>query len=262
MSAQPAISGKTAPAFSPQGYADLLATAKEAGYTCAAFRNAFAAPSPALILRHDVDFSLAAAVRLAELEAELGVQSTYFVMVANDYYNSLAKKNRERLRRLIALGHEVGLHWDSSTYPDNERAMADQFTREIGMLGDIIGEPVISASQHIPTDSPLFDVESLIQNEAYAAKFRARFQYVSDSSMAWRAKTPLDLLAEGVEMQFNSHPLWWVASGDTREEKLRSAVNEQLQETGQGAEAFITYMNKILADRARVDAEFRQKKGW
>ena len=40
-----------------------------------------------LFLRHDIDLSLEAAVAMAELEAELGVQATYLLMTESVFYN-------------------------------------------------------------------------------------------------------------------------------------------------------------------------------
>ena len=40
-----------------------------------------------LILRHDIDYSPAAALRMAELEANLGVKATYFILFSSSYYN-------------------------------------------------------------------------------------------------------------------------------------------------------------------------------
>jgi hypothetical protein len=248
--------------FSQSGYRALVKVALSAGYLCVPFAKAMATPSKAMILRHDVDFSIQAALRMAVCEHELGVSSTYFIMVANDYYNPFAQANRQRLKQIVDMGHEVGLHWDSSIYPADCDRLGQHFRHEVQALSDVTGQQVISASQHIPTDSPLFDVEAHITHEAYSQKWRERFAYVSDSSMAWRAKTPWDLIEEGVDIHFLSHPIWWFTDGDGRDVKLRNAIKSSTDHTISHSETFITYMNKILADRAAVDAAFRANKGW
>src|SRR5918995_3934541 len=59
-------------------YRELLGAAKAGGYRFARFGED---PDEGdLFLRHDVDLSLAAAVEMAELEAELEVQATYLLM--------------------------------------------------------------------------------------------------------------------------------------------------------------------------------------
>ena len=73
------------PEFSLPRYGDLLAAAKEGGYRFAGFDEPPAAG--ALILRHDVDLSLEAALALAEVEAKAGAWSTWFLMTRSVFYN-------------------------------------------------------------------------------------------------------------------------------------------------------------------------------
>ena len=170
--------------FSQQAYRALITFALAEGYRCVPFRDAQETAPKVMILRHDVDFSIAATLSMAECEADLGVRSTDCVMVANDYYNPFAKSNRNRLKKIVSLRHEVGLHSDSSLYSADQAKMAAQFRLEVDALSDVLEASIFSASQHIPTDSPLFDVEAHITHEAYSEKWRARFSYVSDSSMS------------------------------------------------------------------------------
>ena len=65
-------------AFDLAHYRELLEAARAGGYRFALFEGEPAAGRP--LLRHDVDLSLDAALRLAELEAESGVAATYFLM--------------------------------------------------------------------------------------------------------------------------------------------------------------------------------------
>src|SRR5262245_14684381 len=83
-------------------------------HRCVRFRD-FANGEPAdsfVIVRHDVDYSPEAALRLAEQEAERGLFATYFLLVGTRYYNLLAPEHARVARRLVELGHEVGLHYD------------------------------------------------------------------------------------------------------------------------------------------------------
>ena len=45
------------------------------------------------VLRHDIEFSIDRAYKLAKVEKELGVTSTYTVQVRNNTYNALSEKN-------------------------------------------------------------------------------------------------------------------------------------------------------------------------
>ena len=51
-----------------------------------------------VILRHDVDLSLDAALRMAELEADAGAAATYFLMTGSVFYNLALAGGRARAR--------------------------------------------------------------------------------------------------------------------------------------------------------------------
>src|SRR5437868_14121160 len=87
---------------------ELLAAARAGGYRFAFFDRE---PMPGdLLLRHDVDLSLDAALTIAELEAEAGAQATYFLMTRSVFYNLSSPEGEQALSRLRELGHRIGLH--------------------------------------------------------------------------------------------------------------------------------------------------------
>ena len=93
-------------------YRDLLRAAKAGGYSFAGFDRDPAAG--ALILRHDVDLSLAAAVAVAEVEADEGAWSTWFLMTRSVFYNLDSAEGVHTIERLRALGHRIAHH---AVYP-------------------------------------------------------------------------------------------------------------------------------------------------
>ncbi|PWU18957.1 MAG: hypothetical protein C5B48_14250, partial [Candidatus Rokuibacteriota bacterium] len=94
--------------FELRHYAELLEAAREGGYRFAFFDREPEAGD--LLLRHDVDLALAPALQMAELEAELGIGATYFLMTRSELYNLEAPSGVGALHRLRELGHRVGLH--------------------------------------------------------------------------------------------------------------------------------------------------------
>src|SRR6185312_17230429 len=85
--------------FSLDGYRQLLRSLKAIGYRCATFSDVDPAGRD-MVLRHDVDLCLDSAVRLAEVEAEEAVQSTYYVLLNTEFYNLASTGGRAALRRL------------------------------------------------------------------------------------------------------------------------------------------------------------------
>ncbi|KQY35284.1 hypothetical protein ASD21_10850 [Caulobacter sp. Root1455] len=243
--------------FSADGYAAVLRAGLDAGYVYSPVGESLSRTGKTIALRHDVDFDLDYARRMGEIEAGLGVRSTYFVLMGCDFYAATDAQGRAAINAIVDMGHEVGLHWDSSYIADAEAAV-DRVRRERDLLSAIAGKPVVSASQHVPTDSAYFDIESLFEVEAYSAAMRERFTYVADSSMRWRAKTPLDLFAEGGDVQFNAHPVWWIAEGETADDKLRSLRQVQAERKSAEYERFIGYMNHVLANRDAYDRKFAE----
>jgi len=249
------------PAFSPDGYAAMMAELRDGhGYTLLPVREACETPgNRVLLLRHDVDLSLDLAIWMAEREHAMGIRATYMVLPFNDFYNPLSPAGRAQVRAIHALGHEIGLHWDSTLYPQDAEQLARSFCRDVDLLQDIIGEPVLSASQHIPIDSPLIDVERLVRYETSSRTVRERFAYVSDSAMAWRGYTPLDLAPNGKPIHFCAHPIWWFAKGETRAEKFATLSTLSTGALDRRIGDFHAYVQRCLEEREALDRRYAER---
>ena len=205
------------PTFSRRGYRDLLATFSSAGYSFVGFDDV-QSRSKHVIVRHDVDVSLEAAVRLAEIESLMGVRATYFVLVSSTFYNVFSRRGRDLLRCLVNCGHSVGLHFDvdstpHSTIGGNVLTRCQQaIFRESDLLATIVGSPVDIVSFHKP-------IPEIINHEhpmggrphAYEPRFFSEIGYISDSKGAWRFGSPFDhpAFVKGEAMQLLTHPIWW-----------------------------------------------------
>ena len=142
-----------------------------------------------LILRHDVDFSPALALPMAEIEGELGVRATYFIAL-HLHYNPHTPMHASALRRMVTLGHEIGLHYDGAVYdpagsPEAQRALLQQ---HVEVLQDICQAPIASIARHNPsvaTGRDPFAVGTPFFN-AYDPSLFQDTVYLSDSCRAWR----------------------------------------------------------------------------
>jgi hypothetical protein len=93
-------------------YRELLRIALEQGYAVLSLESWLADPSqaarqPRLLLRHDVDQHPASALRMAAIERELGVSSTW--------YFRWRTANPRVIESIAAEGHAVGLHYETLT---------------------------------------------------------------------------------------------------------------------------------------------------
>jgi hypothetical protein len=188
-------------------YGELLDAARSGGYRFAFFDRA---PEPGdVLLRHDVDMSLEAALTMAELEAEDGVASTYFLMTQSDFYNLDSRAGRVAVARLRELGHRIGLH---AIHP--ERALDERF------------DPVFA--WHTPDPDYMTEpVEGLV-NVMQPGFFEPE-RYRSDSNRHWRSGCPHDELAQGSFewLQLLVHPEIWVYPGGTMREKMASMLEAE-----------------------------------
>jgi hypothetical protein len=159
-----------------------------------------------LLLRHDVDFSLAAAVQMAELEAAHGVSATYFLMTRSVFYNLASHEGDAALQRLRELGHRVGLH---AVYPHID--VDDRF------------DPVLAWHNPDPEfmNAPLDGLVNVM-----APPWFDRERYRSDSNQHWRSGDPTAALAarEFEWLQLLTHPEIWAFDGTRMRETMESML--------------------------------------
>ena len=192
-------------AFDFAHYRELLDAARAGGYRWAGFD---AEPEAGVvILRHDVDLSLDAAVALAELESDADAWSTYFLMTRSIFYNLDSHEGERAVERLRALGHRVAHH---AVWPHLD--LDDRFDRVVAWHNpdpEYMREPVEGATNVMT--APWFDPE----------------HYRSDSNQHWRSGCPHEALAHGgfEWLQLLTHPEIWAYDGATMGETMRSFLD-------------------------------------
>jgi hypothetical protein len=214
--------------FSPEGYAALIGALRARGYEMRGFADADP-EARHLVLRHDVDFSLAAALTMAEGEAERGIEATYFVLLRTEFYNPLSGAGLAALERIAAL-HAIGLHFDAALYARDAGALDAAAARECDLLGQVIGRPVELVSYHRPGAGGAGETERLGGRlNVYGARFVRAMGYCSDSRGGWHHGHPLEHAAirAGRALHLLVHPFWWQAPALAPEERLRRFLEER-----------------------------------
>ncbi|HWX10364.1 MAG TPA: hypothetical protein VNY33_10315 [Gaiellaceae bacterium] len=194
-------------AFDLDHYVELLDAARAGGYRFAFFDRE--PRSGDVLLRHDVDMSVEAAVAMGELEAERGVAATYFLMTRSEFYNLDARSGVAALERLRALGHRIGLH---GVYPD--ATLDERF------------DPVVA--WHTPDPEYMSEPVPGAVNVMQPGYFDPA-RYRSDSNQHWRGGCPHDELAAGAFdwLQLLVHPEIWVYDGATMRETMESQLDAE-----------------------------------
>ncbi|HYO78400.1 MAG TPA: hypothetical protein VE010_18215 [Thermoanaerobaculia bacterium] len=197
----------------------------------AEFREGKDVEAPFCILRHDVDYSPRAALRMAEQEAERGIRATYFLLTGTSYYTLLAPEHAHVAKTLVALGHEVGLHYDVNTFTPFAREEWPRILRaQAALLSELAGAPVVSMAMHQPAlngDDPFRGEDHGFVN-AYDDRFTREATYVSDSCRAWR-NSGWSMFARGTfppRLHLCLHPINWADEDRDRMTIFRDVHDE------------------------------------
>jgi hypothetical protein len=191
--------------FSLDHYRELLQAAKAGGYRSAGFDRP---PEPGdLILRHDVDLSLEAALAVAEVEADEGASSTWFLMTRSNFYNLASPAGESAVARLRELGGRIAHH---AVWPTVD--LDDRF------------EPVVA--WHNP-DPEYMQAEIDGATNVMRPPFFDPEHYRSDSNQHWRHGCPHEQLAAGAFewLQLLTHPEIWAYPGATMGATMRAFLD-------------------------------------
>ena len=209
--------------FSHQSYLDLLTYVQGLGRPLVAFRD-IPASGPCVILRHDIDFSIEKAAEMASLDSSVGARSTFFALMTTPYYNALEENNLARLRVILGLGHEIGLHVDCSGFSSiSADEQLERVRSQVACLEAHLGTHITSIAQHKPTaakNHPVFPGYT----DAYSKPFFTDIGYISDSRMMFRVRDVRDFIRRNERCQMVLHPIWWHA-----QPKTRAAVFENIK---------------------------------
>lgn len=215
--------------FDLNGYCALLCSLLARGYEVVDFHS-LDQQRQHLILRHDIDMSIDAAARMAEAESELGLSSTYFVLLRTELYNVWSDTGRKQLKRIIQLGHEVGLHLDASLYNHTEAAIEHAARSECDALELVIEDPVRCISFHRPAAALQGRPGKLAgRRHAYEPTFFSEIGYCSDSRGGWHYGHPLEhpSVRDCRALQLLTHPIWWQSPAVAPEDRLRGFLHEK-----------------------------------
>jgi hypothetical protein len=193
------------------------------------------------VLRHDVDFSPPAALRMAEFEAALDVRATYFLLLSSSFYNLLSEEHCRVPRQLTALGHEVALHYDLACYDlvSRDRPL-EVLMNEANTLSQLCGETVRSIAMHNPSvyGADVFQHVDRFIN-AYDPRYTRDIAYFSDSCGAWRDEAAA--VFQGGEMpprfQLLIHPIFWDEQPGDRWTRMNGLVAKQSEALHKSAAA-------------------------
>lgn len=184
-----------------------------------------------IILRHDVDRSPLNALRMAELESELDVYSTYYFRCSNAGYPS------EYIELISGLGHEIGYHYEVVSKTTGDDILSEKlFLKELSFLRELSdvktvsmhGKPLSSYSNLDFWENRSFYDYSLLGDATLSIVEDSIF-YLTDTGRNWNGDSNIrdysDLSSIGMDIEdtgvvvnllkqrrryyFNIHPERW-----------------------------------------------------
>jgi len=206
--------------YSMQQYRDFLENAKIGKFSIRSFDEYAAGQidqeTANLFIRHDVDISLSRTLKMAAIEKELGIHSTYFFRLHAERYTY--EQAIPVIKKLADDGFGIGLHYETLSVAKGDKDTAIEiFENEIQKLREIAPISVVAAhgqkgykNRDIWED---VDKSTLRISSAYDMKSDI---YLSDAGgKRLRNKDGKHLLERiheaksGQTVQILIHPDWW-----------------------------------------------------
>jgi hypothetical protein len=214
--------------FTYNGYLELINLLKDKSYNFCGYLD-YGNYKKNVIFRHDVDTSLEKALEIAKLEFNNYVKSTFFVLLSTNFYNIFSKESNTILKEIMALGHDIGLHFDEKRYDIyNAKELEYWVNRESDILAYALDKKVKVVSMHRPSKWVLEnDIQFKKMVNSYSKKFFSDFKYLSDSRMHWREDVLRVIESESYNrLHILTHPFWYSKANETIGKKLIGFITE------------------------------------
>lgn len=198
--------------FTTEKYRELLKIAKR-NYVFRNYTN-FDRSEKFVLWRHDIDFSVHRAFRLAQIEHEEGIYATYFIHLHSEWYNTFEKEIYDLLIKIKNMGHQIGIHFDTHFYGiSDEQELGEKILFEKSILDKLLDLDIKVFSFHNTTPFTMGCKNDKYGDliNTYANYFQSEVTYCSDSNGYWRFARLSELLssAEAPRLHILTHPEWW-----------------------------------------------------
>ncbi len=198
--------------FDLDSYGKMISKIKNLGYKIVFFED-LDVQKTHMILRHDVDISLESALKMAIYEANQNFYSTYFILLRSEMYNIYSYYGTEIIKRILSLGHRIGIHFDNSIYRDEDSNSIDKnCEKECSAFQAWFDIDITSISFHKPSKY-LISLDKKIAGRinTYQSLYFKEILYCSDSRGDWYYGDPIKSIKgkNNQAIQLLTHPIWW-----------------------------------------------------
>ncbi len=214
---------------------------------------------PFTFIRHDVEFSTLRAYQMANIELKMNVRTNYFFQTISNAYNVTSIKNRNLIREIKKMGHNIGLHlYVTHIKKDDWDTLLKSLRFQSNILEEIIEDNIDSFAFHRPPKWVLENRENRIGGliNLYGDKFfeysdtPIQIKYLADSKHKWSFGHPLERYINFQKFQINMHPDEWTEIGLDIYENFNSLLEENkvefLQTLDSETKTFREFKDKFL----------------
>lgn len=237
--------------FTYQAYSNMVEALLKKKYEIVDYSNYYRYKK-CVILRHDVDYSIEKAVKFAELEYSLGVQSSYFILISSPFYNIATQNKREQLQTILKCGHKIGLHFDEANYTSEYYHMhggiRNVILNEVDQMNKLMDIKVEAISMHRPSRQTLeadYQFEGIANS--YGNEFFKGFKYISDSRQRWREDVDKIIEFDKYDkLHILTHAFWYNDTVKTIRDNIKTFIDDSKYERYDALEENILSLESLL----------------
>jgi hypothetical protein len=222
--------------FTLENYRRLLCIAISNGYTFSDYVLPEVPCHRTIVWRHDVEFSVHRALKMAKIEQELSIKAHYFVQIHSDFYNTFEREIYELFLQIRDLGHYIGLHFDAQFWKiDNLQTLEIALQRDKHILEELLEIQISSFSFHNTTPDLLAFNELYYASmmNVYAKDIMGKYQYCTDSTGIWRYERLEDILRDETitHLQVLTHDGMWQDEPMAPRQRVLRCIEGRAQKT-------------------------------
>jgi hypothetical protein len=246
---------KTRP-FSMERYREILQLALDQHYWFPTVSEVGRPPLTArrfLLIRHDIDVSVDAALEMATVEREFGIKTSYYVRLHCPYYNILEQETLKKILMIRDMGHEIGLHYEALFFKALGFNVVTGIFRDIRILEDILSAKIKSISQHNPSLSDVYPELWGKYIDAYSPLLVKDVKYFGDSGRRWREGCISEKIGKYEQIHVLIHAYSWTKWNENWEDNFRAHGDAAIAKIKREVEENVRLLRNYLAHREDLD---------
>lgn len=183
-----------------------------------------------IVWRHDVEFSVHNALKMAIIEKELGIKAHYYFQIHSEFYNIFEKEIYLLAKEIVKSDHYIGLHFDAHFWEiQDQKELERCLFNDRNLLASLLGVEIKSFSYHNTTPQllALNDTYYAGMLNLYAKLIREKYRYCTDSTGIWRYERLEDVLQDSSiqYLQVLTHDGMWQEEAMAPRQRVLSCVN-------------------------------------